>query len=74
MQLQLYKCVLYINLVVLIPPQSMFKMFPQTSGLENIALFKGGYGDIAITIDEVLLSLDWWLLIITDHMNPLVKI
>ena len=58
--------IMYINLfytsilVVLIPPQNMFKMFPHISGLENIAFVKGWYGDIATTIEAIIFNLDWW--------------
>ena len=34
----------YRNLVVLIPPQNMFKMCPHISGLENIAFPKSDMG------------------------------
>ena len=51
----------------------MFKMFLQISGLENTAYVKGWYGDLAITIKDVLFNLDWWLGILIRHMNTLVK-
>ena len=48
-----------------IPPQNMLKMFPQISGLENIAFIKGWYGDLAITIDAQDFHLDY-----PDLPNP----
>ena len=38
--------------MVLIPPQNMFKMFPQIPGLENIAFVKGYYWDLEINIED----------------------
>ena len=55
-------------------PKYVFNMFPQISGLENIAFAKGGYGDLAITINVVLFSLYWWLWIIIHYTNTLVKL
>ena len=53
------------HLVGLILPKNMFKMFPQISGLKNIALVKGWHWDLVITIEDVLFNLDqsWWILI-----------
>ena len=45
-------------LVVLIPPQNMFKIFPQISGLENVAFAKGWYWNLAIAIEDILFNLD----------------
>ena len=57
-QIRASKYILYINLVVLIPPQNIFKLFPQIIGLENIVFVKGRYGDLEITIKTVLFNLD----------------
>ena len=64
---------LYNNLVVLIPPQNMFKMFPQISGLENITFFKRRYGNLAITIKAGLFNIYQWLCIIIHHTNYLIN-
>ena len=70
---------IYLNLfyteilVVLIPPQNMFKMFPLISGLENIVIVKGWYWHILITIKAILFNLDRWQWIITHHTNSLVN-
>ena len=54
--LRVYMFTLYNDLVVLIPPQNMSKTFPQISGLENIDFVKVRHGDLAITINVVLLN------------------
>ena len=57
---------MYINLfytkvlVVLIPPQNMFKMFPHILGLENIVLSKAYIGILQINIEAILFNLDRW--------------
>ena len=57
---------MYLNLfytavlVVLIPPQNVFKMFPHISGLENIAFVKSWYWDLSITIESISFNLDRW--------------
>ena len=61
-------------LVVLIPPQNMFEIFPQISGLENIAFVKGWYWYLAIAIEAILFNLDRWRWSIIRHKNPLVKL
>ena len=48
-------------LAVLIPPQNVFKMFPQILGLENIAVSKDDIGILQITIGSILFNLEWWL-------------
>ena len=69
---------MYINssytatLVVLIPPQNMFKMFPQISGLENIALFSKAYiGIFQVTIETILFNLDCWGCSLIHHTSLL---
>ena len=61
-------------LVVLIPIQNMFKMFPHISVLENIAFVKGQYWDLSIAIEAILFNLDrwWWSLI--HHTNTLANL
>ena len=61
-------------LVVLIPPQNMFKMFPQISGLENIAFVKGWWWYTAITIEAILFNLDHLWQSLIHHTNPLVNL
>ena len=46
-------------------------MFPRISGIENVAFFKGRYGDLAINIDAVPFNLDMCLQILIRHTNPL---
>ena len=58
---------MYLNLFYteilggLIPPQNMFKMFPQISRLDNIAFVRGWYWGHTITIEAKLFNLDRWL-------------
>ena len=71
---------MYINffnaavLAVLIPPQNVFKMFPQILGLENIAVSKDDIGILQITIGSILFNLEWWLWSLIHHPNPLLDI
>ena len=59
--------------VVLIPPQSMFKMFPQLLWPENISFVKGWYWCPAITINDILLIFYRWRWSLIHHKNPLLK-
>ena len=63
-QLQVPECILYRNLVVLIPLQNMFKIFPQISGLENIAFIKGQYRDLAITIETAIFNFNKYTVVL----------
>ena len=70
-QLQVFQCILYINLLVLIPPQNMFKVFLHISGIWNIAFSKADMGTLQIITKVVLFNLDRWLWIIMHHKTPL---
>ena len=61
-------------LVVWIPPQNMFKMFPHISGLENIAFVKDWYWYTSITIEAILFNLYQWRCSIIHPTNTLVNI
>ena len=49
-------------------------MFPQISGIENIAFFKSRYGYLAMNIEAVPFNLYRWLCILIYHMNTLIKL
>ena len=49
MQIHVYQFILYSNLVILIPPQNIIKMFTHISGVENTALSKGDMGIFKLT-------------------------
>ena len=72
--LNLYQCIFYRNLVVLILPQNMFKIFPHIVGLENSNFVKGRYEDVAVTINKVIFNLDWRLWIIIHLMDNFLNI
>ena len=69
MHLCISKFTLYKIIVVLIPLQNIFKMFPQISGLENISIVKLRYGDLAILIKDIMFNLHLWLWIIIHCKN-----
>ena len=48
------------NSVVLIPPQNMVKILRHILRVEIYSFSEGQYGDIAITIMDVIFNLDWW--------------
>ena len=71
----MYLSLFYTSImVVIIPPQNMFKIFPQISGLKNIAFFKGCYWDLAIIIESIRFNLDRWWLSLIHNTNNVVNI
>ena len=64
----------YKNVVVLTPPQNIFKMFPHISGVENKYFPKANVEILKIIIEAVLFNLYGWLCIIINHINPFVNL
>ena len=73
MNLHASQFISYRYLVVLIP-HPFFKICSTDFRSRKYSFVKGRYGDLAITIDDVLFNLDQWFWIIIHRKNPILNL